>query len=139
MRILQQRFAVSDWSEPVPVSLLRAPAAVAAGAFVVGVAAGAVAGPFASLPPSPVTYLLTLLVCLPFMLPTALYTRHRVLWIWMLAAAVFATLRAVFMAGFLLPYQPVGAWLLKVSMDLLAACALWLAVAAVKRCLIADR
>jgi hypothetical protein len=133
MRILQQRLTASDWSEPLPVSLLRAPAAVAAGAFVVGVAAGAVAGPFASLPPSPVTYLVTLLVCLPFMLPTAWYTRHRVLWFWMAAAAVFATVRAVFMAGFLLPYQPVGAWLLKVSMDLLAVVVLWVATAAVRR------
>jgi hypothetical protein len=133
MRILQQRFPVSDWSEPVPVSLLRAPAAVAAGAFVVGVSAGAVAGPFASLPPSPVTYLLTLLVCLPFLLPTAWYHRRRALWTWMAAAAAFATVRAVFMAGFLLPYQPVGAWLLKVSMDLLAVAFLWIAAAAVRR------
>ena len=51
----------------------------------------------------------------------------------MAAAAVFVTVRAVFMAGFLLPYQPTGAWLLKVSMDLLAVGVLWLATVAVKR------
>lgn len=138
MRMLQRRFAVSDWSEPLPIALLRAPAAVAAGAFVIGVAAGGIAGPFASMPPSPVTYVVTLLVCLPFMLPTAWYSRHRLLWIWMAAAAAFATLRAVFMAGFLWPYQPAGAWLLKAGMDLLAAGALWLAVAALKRSMIRD-
>ena len=121
--------------EPLPVGLLRAPAALAAWAFVVGVAVGAIAGPFAPGPVaagSPATYLLTLAVCVPFLLPTAWYRRHRVLWIWMTAAAALATLRAVFMAGFLLPHQPIGAWLLKTTMDLLAAAALWLAAIAIR-------
>lgn len=120
--------------EPLPVALLRAPAAIAAGAFVVGLATGAIVGPFvAPTTASPATYLLTMVVCAPFLIPTAWYRRHPALWFWMAAAAALATVRAVFMAGFLLPYQPVGAWLLKVSMDLLAAAVLWIAAMAVRR------
>jgi hypothetical protein len=132
MKLLDRRFTLDD-SEPLPVSLLRAPAAVASGAFVLGMIAGAIAGPFASVTPSPLTYLITLLVCLPFILPTAWYRSQRGLWIWMAAAATFATARAVFMAGFLLPHQPVGVWLLKTAMDLLAVAVLWVAAFAVKR------
>ena len=121
-------------AEPLPVGLLRAPSAVAAGAFVLGVATGAIVGPFtASSQAAPVTYLLTIAVCAPFLLPTAWYRRHRVLWFWMAAAAALATIRAVFMAGFLLPYQPLGAWLLKTAMDLIAASVLWLAAIAIRR------
>ena len=120
-------------SEPLPVALLRAPAALAAGAFMIGL----VAGEIARRPPAPrqsvATYLLTLVICVPFLLPTSWYRGHRILWIWMAAAAVAATVRAVFMAGFLLPYQPIGAWLLKAVMDLLAAALLWVATMAVKR------
>jgi hypothetical protein len=119
--------------EPIPVALLRAPAAVGAGAFVAGVATGAIVGPFASLPPaSPLTYIVTAIVCAPFLFPTNWYRRHRVLWYWIAAAAAVATIRAVFMAGFLLPYQPPGAWLLKTMMDLLAAAILWIAALALR-------
>jgi hypothetical protein len=128
-----------DEREPLPIALVRAPAAVAAAAFVVGVTTGGIVGPFtASGPASPVTYLLTLAICAPFLLPTAWYRRHRALWFWMAAAAALATVRAVFMAGFLLPYQPVGPWLLKISMDLLAAAVLWIAAIAVYRAPIPD-
>ena len=77
------------------------------------------------------TYLLTLLVCVPFLLPTAWYRRHRLLWFWMAAAAALATMRAVFMAGFLLPYQTIDIWLLKTTMDVLAVAVLWTATVAV--------
>jgi hypothetical protein len=147
--------------EPLPVALLRAPAAVAVGAFVVGVATGAVVGPFVASNPAigafersaavtfeapalsggafagagvtPLTYVLTLAICAPFLIPTVWYRRHPALWYWIAAAAALATLRAVLMAGFLLPYQPLGSWLLKTSMDLLAAGLLWLAAIAVRR------
>jgi hypothetical protein len=115
------------------VALLRAPAAIASAAFVIGTAAGAVARPFTSAPASPVTYVVTLLICVPFLLPTLWYRRHRVLWLWMASAAALATMRAVFMAGFLLPHQTPVEWLLKTGMDLLAASALCVAAAAVKR------
>ena len=123
--------------EPLPVALLRAPAAVGAGAFVAGVAAGAITAPFlpdsGATSPSTGTYLITLAICLPFLLPTAWYRRHRALWMWMAAAAVLATGRAVFMAGFLLPYQAIGSWLLKTAMDLFAVAILWVAAVAVRR------
>jgi hypothetical protein len=148
--------------EPLPVALLRAPAALAVGAFVVGIATGAVVGPFVAANPAigvfersaavgtfagpglsgasiaaiegtPLIYLLVVAICAPFLLPTAWYRRHPALWYWMTAAATVATIRAVFMAGFLLPYQSPGPWLLKTSMDLLAAGVLWLAAIAVRR------
>ena len=126
-----------DEREPLPVALLRAPAAVAAGAFVVGVAAGAITGPFvpgaSAHLPTELTWVAALAVCAPFIVPTAWYRRHRILWAWMAAAAAFATLRAVFMAGFLLAYQPLPAWTLKVAMDFLAAAVLWTAALAVRR------
>jgi hypothetical protein len=125
------RSPIIDDREPIPVVLLRAPAAVAAGAFVLGVTTGAINT--AAGAASPVTYLLTLAICAPFMLPTAWYRRHRALWFWMAGAAVLATLRAVFMAGFLLAYQPIGSWLLKTAMDLSAAAVLWTAAVAVRR------
>ena len=129
-----------DEREPLPVALLRAPAALAAGAFVVGVATGAFVGPFVTAASaSPLTYLLTLAVCTPFLLPTTWYRRHRVLWFWMAAAAALATLRAVFMAGFLLPHQPLGSWLLKTAMDLCAAGVLWIAAAALHQAPLPDR
>ena len=125
--------------EPIPTALLRAPAAVATGAFVVGLATGAIVGPFATgHTASPVTYLLTMVVCAPFLLPTAWFRRHPALWFWMAAAATFATMRAVFMAGFLLPHQPIGAWLLKTAMDLLAASILWIAAIAIRRAPLPD-
>ena len=125
--------------EPIPVALLRAPAAVAVGAFVVGLATGAVVQPFATgQTASLLTYLLTMAVCAPFLFPTAWFRRHPTLWFWMAAAAGLATVRAVFMAGFLLPYQPLGAWLLKTAMDLLAVAILWLAAIAVNRAPVPD-
>ena len=121
-----------DEREPLPIALVRAPAALAAGAFVVGVATGAIVGPFvtAATTASPLTYLLTVAICTPFLLPTAWYRRHRALWLWVAVAAAVATARAVFMAGFLLPHQSLGAWLLKAGMDLLAAAVLCIAAAA---------
>jgi len=132
VKVLAQWSAL-DESEPLPVSLLRAPASIVAGAFVVGVAAGAVTAPFTSAPTPGLTYLLTLAVCVPFLLPTVWYRRYRSLWLWMAVAAALATMRAVFMAGFLLPHQSIGAWVLKTAMDLLAVAVLWIAAYAVKR------
>lgn len=120
-------------SEPLPVALLRAPAAVASVAFVVGLAAGAFAAPFTASGTPALTYLLAALICAPFVLPTPWYQRYRALWFWMAAAAAMVTVRAVFMAGFLLPHQPAGAWLLKTAMDLAAAGILWLAAFALRR------
>ena len=123
-----------DEREPLPVALLRAPAALASGAFAVGVATGALVGPFMSASTAtPLTYVLTFAVCTPFLLPTVWYRRNRTLWIWMAVAAAAATVRAVFMAGFLLPHQPIGTWLLKTGMDLLAAGLLCVAAAALHR------
>ena len=130
---MRDQESTTEWErEPLPVALLRAPAALAAGAFMIGLGAGVIASPFAAATPSAITYLLTLAVCVPFLLPTRWYRGHSVLWIWMVTAAALATVRAVFMAGFLLPYQPIGAWLLKTVMDLLAAAALWVATGAIR-------
>jgi hypothetical protein len=138
MRTWYRRFDVGD-SEPLPVALLRAPAAVAAGAFLVGLGTGAVVAPLGTeASPSAITYVVTMAVCAPFLLPTAWYRRYRTLWLWMAAAAAIATVRAVFMAGFLLPHQSPGPWLLKTAMDLLAAGILWLATLAMRRAPVPD-
>ena len=112
-------------------TLLRVPAGLAAGAFVVGLVTGAFAGPLSAVPASVVTYVLTLIVCAPFLMPSAWHHRHPALRVWMAAAAAIATVRAVIMAGYLLPYQPWGAWIVKTVVDLIVAAVLWLAVLAV--------
>lgn len=120
-------------SEPLPVALLRAPAAVGVIAFAVGLGAGAFAAPFTASAAPALTYVLATLICAPFVFPTPWYHRYRLLWVWMAAAAAVVTVRAVFMAGFLLPHQPAGAWALKTAMDLGVAAILWLAAFAVRR------
>lgn len=112
-------------------TLLRVPAALAAGGFVVGLVTGALVGPLSELPALAVTYVLTPIVCTPFLIPTAWYARHPALRLWMTAAAAIATVRAVVMAGYLLPFQPWSAWLVKAAVDLFVAVVLWLAVFAV--------
>jgi len=118
--------------------LLRAPAAIAAGAFIVGLITGVFARPLSTLPGSAVTLLLTLIVCLPFLFPTEWYRRYRLLWMWMAAAAAFASVRAVVLAGWFLPYQTMDVWIVKTAVDVFVAGILWLAVSALRRSPIPD-
>jgi len=125
----------TDSDTAATTALMRAPAGVAAGAFILGLVTGAFARPLSAPPRSLGTFLVTLVVCVPFLLPTPWYRRFRALWVWMAAAAAFATLRAAVLAGWRLPHQTMDAWLFKTVFDVLVAGVLWLAVSALHRTL----
>lgn len=109
-------------------TLLRAPAAAIAGAYVVGLIVGQSARPLSADPLSIGFYVATAIVLLPFLLPTRWFNRApSVLRGWMIGAAIVATARAVFMAGWLFARLPVAAWVPKVLFDLVILAALWLA------------
>ena len=122
----------SDSDREGNAALMRAPAALAAAAFLLGLVTGQFARLTNAPAPSTLALFIALLVCAPFLLPTPWY-RHRALWIWMAAAAAFASVRAVALAGWLLPHQPWDAWIVKTIIDLVVAAMLWLAVAAAAR------
>jgi len=108
--------------------LLRAPAAVIAGAYVLGLILGESAKPLSADPLSFAFWTATALVLGPFVLPVHWFRRAPgVLSGWMLAAAIVVTARAAFMAGWLFPRLPVTSWLTKLTLDLVVAAALWAA------------
>ena len=111
------------------MTLLRAPAAAIAGAYVVGLVVGESARPLSADPLSMGFYVAAAIVLLPFMLPSRLFNRApAVLRGWMTAAAIVATARAVFMAGWLFARLPAASWLPKFAFDFVIVAALWLAV-----------
>jgi hypothetical protein len=115
-------------------TLLRAPAAVIAGAYVVGLAIGESARPLSADPLSIGFYLCTALVLLPFMLPARWFERApAVLNAWLVAGAIIATARAAFMAGWLFPRLPLTSWMTKLLLDLVLVAALWLAALGARR------
>ena len=123
----------TDSDAAANTALLRAPAAIAAGAFMVGLASGVFSRPLSTLPASSAALIVTVVVCVPFLLPTPWYRRYRVLWMWMAVAAAFATVRAVVVAGWMLPHQTWTVWTVKTLVDAVVAAILWLAVIALKR------
>jgi hypothetical protein len=121
--------------EPIDAVFLRAPAAVMAGAYLVGLVIGESATPLSADPLSVSFYAATALVLAPFMVPVRWFRRSpRVLTAWMLAAAVIVTARAAFMAGWLFPRLPVTSWLTKLTLDLVLAAAFWVATLSARRC-----
>ena len=117
-----------------PTTLLRAPAAVIAGAYVVGLVIGESARPLSADPLSIGFYLCAGLVLLPFLLPGRWFERApAVLNAWLMAGAIVATVRAAFMAGWLFPRLPLTSWLTKVLLDLVLVAVLWLAAIATRR------
>jgi hypothetical protein len=112
----------------LPPQLFRAPAAVIAGAYVVGLVIGESARPLSAEPLSLAFYIATALVLLPFVLPTRWFAAiPAVLHAWMVAAAIVASVRAAFMAGWLFPRLPLTSWLTKLTLDVVLVAALWLA------------
>jgi hypothetical protein len=118
------------------LALLRAPAAVAIGAFVAGLTIGelgkAVAGePFGSL-----QYWIAILVCAPFLISSRWFGRGRrgaVLRGWLIVAAAAATLRIVYFCVMAYSRRPLGNWVVIVLLDAAVTAALWLAVYALLR------
>jgi hypothetical protein len=118
------------------VTLLRAPAAIAA-AFLLG---GAVAGQVIWSTATPEATAFALLrclavafVCVPFLLPSRRYRPGRTaMRIWIVAAAIAATLRSIHLCVSLFPL-PTREWLTAVGVQVAVLGALWLAVVAVRR------
>jgi hypothetical protein len=126
------------WTTPeeaaATTKLLRAPAAIVASFFLVGaVAAQAVwsNGTLEAAVWSALRCLAVAFVCVPFLLPSRRYrSGHSVMRIWIVAAAVAASLRSVYLCVSLFPL-PTGAWLTAVGVQVATLGALWLAVFAV--------
>ena len=115
-------------------TLLRAPAAVIAGAYVVGLVIGESARPLSVDPLSIGFYACAALVLLPFVLPSRWFDRAPALLnAWLVAGAAIATARAAFMAGWLFPRLPLTSWLTKLLFDLVLVAALWVAAIANRR------
>jgi hypothetical protein len=117
-------------------ALLRAPAAVAIGAFVVGLTVGelgkAVAGERFGSP----QYWLAILACAPFLLSSRWFGRGwsgALLRGWLLVGAAAATLRIVYFCVMAYSRRPLGIWAVIVLLDTLVVGALWLAVYALFR------
>jgi hypothetical protein len=125
---------VNEEVEPIAPAFFRAPAAVIAGAYVVGLVVGESAKPLSADPLSFAFWVATALVLAPFALPLRWFGRSpRLLGAWMLAAAIVVTARAAFMAGWLFPRLPMANWLMKLTLDLVLVGALWVATVAVRR------
>jgi hypothetical protein len=115
-------------------TLLRAPAAVIAGAYVVGLIVGESARPLSAEPLPVAFYAATAIVLLPFVLPTRWFrAAPGILAAWMIASAIVATARAAFMAGWLFPRLPLASWVTKLTFDLVVVAALWIAAVATRR------
>ena len=115
-------------------TLLRAPAAVIAAAYAIGLMIGESARPLSADPLSIGFYACTALVLLPFVLPTRCFERApAVLKAWLVAGAIIATARAAFMAGWLFPRLPLTSWATKLTFDLLLVAALWISAVAGRR------
>ena len=118
------------------VTLLRAPAAIAAAAFLIGVLSATVSW----LRRAPETWVgvgmwvvAVALVCLPFLLPTAWYrARPTAMLPWLTAAAIVASVRGVFLCASIYPAQAFGTWLAIAGLEVAAGVALWMAVFAVR-------
>jgi hypothetical protein len=127
---------VSEEAEPIAPVFFRAPAAVIAGAYVVGLILGESAKPLSAEPLSIAFWIATAIVLLPFTLPTRWFRRSpRILSAWMIASAVVVTARTAFMAGWLFPRIELSGWLTKLTLDLVLTAALWVAALNMRRSL----
>jgi hypothetical protein len=118
------------------LTLLRAPAAVAIGAFVLGLTVGELGKAVAGEHFGSTGYWLAILVCAPFLLSSRWFARGWtgiVLRGWLLLAAAAATLRIVHFCVMAYSRRPLGIWVVIVLLDTIVAGALWLAVYALVR------
>jgi hypothetical protein len=119
------------------VTLLRAPAALGAAAFLVGAVAGEAVmwtgrSPGAR-PAAAVSLVAVAFVCVPFLLPSDWYgRRRRAMQVWMIAAAAAASLRGVYLAAVLYSTQSATDRIVTAAVELAIAGILWAAVAAVR-------
>lgn len=122
-------------------TLLRAPGAVLAGGFLVGAIAGQVVwsnGTFEGAAAVAVRLLAVGVVCVPFLLKSSSYRPGRtVMRAWMIAAALAASLRSIYLCVSLYPL-PLGEWLIAVGVQAVILAGLWLAVFAARAASHAD-
>ena len=124
---------MSEDVEPIAPAFFRAPAAVIAGAYVVGLIIGESAKPLSAQPLSIAFWGATAIVLMPFLLPTRWFHRApRVLSAWMMGSAIVVTVRTAFMAGWLFPRIGFSGWLTKLTLDLVLTAALWVATMSVR-------
>jgi hypothetical protein len=118
------------------VTLLRAPAAIAAAFFLGGAIVGQAVWSTATLEATAFALLRCVavaLVCVPFLLPSRRYRPgRRAMRAWIVAAAIAATLRSIDLCVSLFPL-PAREWLTAVAVQVAVLSALWLAVFAVRR------
>ncbi|HEX9368353.1 MAG TPA: hypothetical protein VF921_17110 [Vicinamibacterales bacterium] len=119
-------------------TLLRAPAAVVAAAFLVGVIAGAAVSSYRAGGPAIADALPCLaagFVCVPFLVPSECYRPARTgMRAWLPAAAFIASIRTAWLCVSLYPARPsLGNWLMAAGLQVALAGTLWLAVFAVLR------
>jgi drug/metabolite transporter (DMT)-like permease len=125
---------VADTDAEATSTLLRAPAAVIAAAYVLGLTLGELSRPISASASPLAVFAATALICAPFLMPSRWFRAHpAALWIWMAGAAALATARAVAMALWLYSPQPDPAWFVKALGDLFVAGLLWMAAVAVWR------
>jgi hypothetical protein len=118
------------------LALLRAPAAVAIGAFMVGLTIGELGKAIAGKRFASPEYWLAVLVCAPFLVSSRWFGsgwRGRVLRGWLIAAAAAVTLRLVYFCAMAYSHRPFEIWIMIVVLDAAVAGAVWLAVAALFR------
>jgi hypothetical protein len=118
-------------------ALLRAPAAIVSAAFLAGLVAGEVASPRHTLPPPArdlLRFAVVAFVMIPFLLPSRWYQPgRRVMRMWIVAAALMASARAVSMSVGLYWHRPGDEWLMLTALRVAEIGTLWLAVFAVRR------
>jgi len=126
-----------DTEAATTTALLRAPAAIVSAAFLAGLVAGEVASPRHTLPPPArdlLRFALVAFVMIPFLLPSRWYQPgRRVMRMWIVAAALMASARAVYMSVGLYSHRPWDEWLMLTVLHFAEIGTLWLAVFAVRR------
>ena len=128
----------AGWTTPedaqATTTLLRAPAAIAAACFFVGAVLGQAVWSTATREATTGAVLRCLaagLVCAPFLLASKRYRSGRTAMRgWMVAAAIAATLRSIYLCVSLSPL-PTGEWLTAAAVQVAVVGVFWLAVFAV--------
>ena len=112
-------------------ALLRMPAAIAAGGFVIGLTVGELAKAMNGRSFLAVDYWTALAVCVPFLLASRRFDLRVVgplLRAWLMGAAVVCTMRLAYFCAWSYARRPLSTWLVMVLLDVAVGAALWLAV-----------
>ncbi len=131
--------SLAGWSTPedaaATVTLLRAPAAIAAACFLGGAVAGQAVWSTGTLEAAGAAALRCLavgLVCVPFLLSSKRYrSGQTAMRAWIVAAAILASVRTLYLCVSLFPL-PLVTWLIAAGLQVALLGTLWLAVFALR-------